>query len=132
MSVRFRKPIYECRCNGILQTKRFTRLSHTGLVVELEDLKIKTRLTNEKLYLSCSNFRKILFLLLDNKNHSTATELARDGPRFGQTEAGFCLRFGLSGNRIFGWETEEEALGGAVRSRKFFFSETHHTVVNDT
>ena len=25
------KPIYECRCNGRLQTKRFTRLSHTGL-----------------------------------------------------------------------------------------------------
>ncbi len=43
------KPIYECRCNGRLQTKRFTRLSHTGLVVELEHLKIKTRLTNEKL-----------------------------------------------------------------------------------
>ena len=42
------KPIYECRCNGRLQTKRFTRLSHTGLVVELEHLKIKTRLTNEK------------------------------------------------------------------------------------
>ncbi len=42
------KPIYECRCNGRLQTKRSTRLPHTGLVVELEDLKIKTRLTNEK------------------------------------------------------------------------------------
>jgi hypothetical protein len=28
--------------NGRLQTKRSTRLSHTGLVVELEDLKIKT------------------------------------------------------------------------------------------
>ena len=42
------EPIYECRCNGRLQTKRFTRLGHTGLVVELEDLKIKTRLTNEK------------------------------------------------------------------------------------
>jgi hypothetical protein len=44
------KPIYECRCNGRLQleTKRSTCLSHTGLVVELEDLKIKTRLTNEK------------------------------------------------------------------------------------
>jgi hypothetical protein len=26
------KPIYECRCNGRLQTKRSTRLSHTGLV----------------------------------------------------------------------------------------------------
>ncbi len=34
--------------NGRLQTNRFTRLTHTGLVVELEDLKIKTRLTNEK------------------------------------------------------------------------------------
>jgi hypothetical protein len=42
------KPIYECRCDGRLQTKRFTRLSHTGLVVELEHLKMKTRLTNEK------------------------------------------------------------------------------------
>jgi hypothetical protein len=42
------KPIYECWCNGRLQTKRFTRLTHTGLVMELEDLKIKTRLTNEK------------------------------------------------------------------------------------
>ncbi len=40
------KPIYECRCNGRLQTKRFTRLSHTGLVVELEHLKIKTRFRN--------------------------------------------------------------------------------------
>jgi hypothetical protein len=28
--------IYECRCNGRLQTKRFTRLTHTGSVVELE------------------------------------------------------------------------------------------------
>jgi hypothetical protein len=42
------KPIYECRCNGRLQTKRFIRLTHTGLVVELEHLKINTRLTNEK------------------------------------------------------------------------------------
>ena len=42
------KPIYEGRCNGRLQTKRFTRLAHTVLVVELEHLKIKTRLTNEK------------------------------------------------------------------------------------
>ncbi len=41
------KPIYECRCNGRLQTKRSTRLSHTGLVVELEDLKIKTRLQTD-------------------------------------------------------------------------------------
>jgi hypothetical protein len=42
------KPIYECRCDGRLQTKRFTDLSYSGLVVELEHLKIKTRLTNEK------------------------------------------------------------------------------------
>ncbi len=42
------KPIYECRCNARPQTKRFTRLAHTGSVVELEHLKIKTRLTNEK------------------------------------------------------------------------------------
>jgi hypothetical protein len=27
------KPIYECRCNGRLQTKRFMSLTHTGLVV---------------------------------------------------------------------------------------------------
>ncbi len=44
------KPICECRCDERLRTKtkRFTRLSYTGLVVELEHLKIKTRLTNEK------------------------------------------------------------------------------------
>jgi hypothetical protein len=44
------KPISECRCDERLQTKtkRFTHLSYTGLVVELEHLKIKTRLTNEK------------------------------------------------------------------------------------
>ncbi len=44
------KPIYECRCDERLQTKtkKFTHLSYTGLVVELEHLKIKTRLTNEK------------------------------------------------------------------------------------
>jgi hypothetical protein len=41
------KPIYECRCDGRLQTKRFTRLSYTGLVVELEHLKIETRLIDE-------------------------------------------------------------------------------------
>jgi hypothetical protein len=34
------KPIYECRCNGRLQTKRITCLSYTGSVVELEHLKI--------------------------------------------------------------------------------------------
>ena len=69
---------------------------------------------------------------LDNRN-------SRDGARFAQTEAGFCLRFGLSGNRIFGSETEEEALRRsraehrfAASAANFFFRETHHTVVNDT
>ena len=44
------KSIYECRCDERLQTKtkEFTRLTYTGLVVELEHLKIKTRLINEK------------------------------------------------------------------------------------
>jgi hypothetical protein len=44
------RPTYECRCDERLRTKtkEFTRLAYTGLVVELEHLKIKTRLTNEK------------------------------------------------------------------------------------
>jgi hypothetical protein len=43
------KPTYECRCDERLQTKtkRFTRLSWTGLVMELEYLKIE-RLIDEK------------------------------------------------------------------------------------
>ena len=46
------KPTSECRCDERLQTKTkiFSRLSYTRLVVELEHLKIKTRLTNEKVY----------------------------------------------------------------------------------
>jgi hypothetical protein len=42
--------IYECRCDERLQTKtkEFTLLVYTGLVVELEHLKIKTRLIDEK------------------------------------------------------------------------------------
>ncbi len=42
--------IYECLCDERLQskTKEFTRLTYTGLVVELEHLKIETRLINEK------------------------------------------------------------------------------------
>ncbi len=44
------KGIYECRCYERLQTKtkEFTRLAYTGLVVELEHLKIETRLIDEK------------------------------------------------------------------------------------
>jgi hypothetical protein len=43
------KSIYECRCDERLQTKskEFTRLPHTGLVLELEHLKIEPRLINE-------------------------------------------------------------------------------------
>ena len=42
--------IYECRCDERLQTttKEFTLLAYTGLVVELEHLKIETRLIDEK------------------------------------------------------------------------------------
>jgi hypothetical protein len=42
--------MYECRCDERLQTKtkEFTRHTHTGLVVELEHLKIETRLTIDK------------------------------------------------------------------------------------
>jgi hypothetical protein len=42
--------IYDCRCDERLQTKtrELTRLTYTGLVVELEHLKIETRLIDEK------------------------------------------------------------------------------------
>jgi hypothetical protein len=42
--------LYECRCDERLQTKtkEFTRLPYTGLVLELEHLKIETRLINER------------------------------------------------------------------------------------
>ena len=42
--------INKCRCDERLQTKtkEFTRLPYTGSVLELEHLKIETRLTNEK------------------------------------------------------------------------------------
>ncbi len=41
--------IYECRCDERPQTKttKFTRLTYTGLVVELEHLKIETTLIDE-------------------------------------------------------------------------------------
>jgi hypothetical protein len=41
---------YECRCDERLQTKtkKFTRLPYTGLVLELEHLKIETRLISER------------------------------------------------------------------------------------
>ncbi len=42
--------IYECRCDERIQTKtkKFTRLPYTGLVLELEHLKIETRLIRER------------------------------------------------------------------------------------
>ena len=44
------KPIYECRCDERLKTKteESTRFVYTGLIVELEHLKIETRLIDEK------------------------------------------------------------------------------------
>ena len=43
------RPIYECRCEERLKTKdeESTRLTYTGLVGELEHLKIETRLIDE-------------------------------------------------------------------------------------
>jgi hypothetical protein len=44
------KPISECRCDERLKTKpeESARLTDTGLLRELEHLKIKTRLIDEK------------------------------------------------------------------------------------
>ncbi len=43
------RPIYECRCDERLKTKveESTLLTYTGLLVELEHLKIKTTLIDE-------------------------------------------------------------------------------------
>jgi len=43
------RPIYECRCDERLKTKteESTLLTYTGLLVELEHLKIKTTLIHE-------------------------------------------------------------------------------------
>ena len=42
--------IYECRCDERLKTKveESTRITYTGFLVELEHLKIKTRLIDER------------------------------------------------------------------------------------
>ncbi len=40
--------INKCRCDERLRTKEFTRLPYTGLVLELEHLKIETRLISER------------------------------------------------------------------------------------
>ncbi len=43
------RPIYECRCDERLKTKseKSTRLTYTGLIGELEHLKIERRLIDE-------------------------------------------------------------------------------------
>jgi hypothetical protein len=43
------RPIYECRCDERLKTKaeESTCLTYTGLFVELEHVKIETRLIDE-------------------------------------------------------------------------------------
>ena len=43
------RPIYKCRCDESLKTKseKSTRLVYTGLLGELEHLKIETRLMDE-------------------------------------------------------------------------------------
>jgi hypothetical protein len=45
-----RRPIYECRCDERLKPKseRSTLLTYTGLLGQLEHLKIETRLIDEK------------------------------------------------------------------------------------
>jgi hypothetical protein len=44
------RPIYDCRCDERLEPKydEFTSLGYTGLLEELEYLKIETRLIDEK------------------------------------------------------------------------------------
>ena len=44
------RPIYDCRCDERLKTKAetSTRLVYTGLIGELEHLKIETRVINER------------------------------------------------------------------------------------
>ncbi len=56
-----RRGINKCRCDERLQTKtkEFTRLPYTGLVLELEHLKIETRLI---IRLFCfSSFKTVFF-----------------------------------------------------------------------
>ena len=60
-------------------------------------------------------FREAITLFFDitafwNQNQNPGNldpGIIRAGSRFGETEAGFCLRFCLSADRIFGSETEE-------------------------
>jgi hypothetical protein len=54
----------KCRCDERLQTKtkEFTRLPYTGLVLELEHLKIETRLISERF----ANAMEFLLLIYHN------------------------------------------------------------------
>jgi hypothetical protein len=67
------KCIYDCRCYERLQieTKEFTRLGYTGLVVELEHLKIETRLIIEKFASAMGEYVTNLCLLLIDKARTT-------------------------------------------------------------
>jgi hypothetical protein len=53
------RPIYECRCHERLKTKaeESTRLAYTGLLGELEHLKIETRSIDE-MFASCVVYYK--------------------------------------------------------------------------
>ena len=55
--------IYECRCDERLQTntKKFTRLPYTGLVLELEHLKIETTLTSETSVSEMGEYASVMF-----------------------------------------------------------------------
>jgi hypothetical protein len=68
------KPMYECQCDERLQMKRFTRLSYTGLVEELEHLKIKTRLGGD--FWECDGWVCLLVI----SSHVGLGTRARTGP----------------------------------------------------
>ena len=57
--------VFEYRCDERLKTKteESTRLGYTGLVVELEHLKIKTRLIDEKFTSMRGEFFKLMFIM---------------------------------------------------------------------
>ena len=57
------RPIYACRCDERLKTKdeESTRLDYTGLLGELEHLKIETRLIDE-MYVSVTRMGEYVFL----------------------------------------------------------------------
>jgi hypothetical protein len=56
------RPVNECRCDERLKTKveESTRLSYTRFLGELEHLKIKTRLIDEKFASVISDFGSLL------------------------------------------------------------------------